>query len=180
MNFVFDANYPHTTRGTVSQHIINPGTYARSQQSAPSDILSGHWPLQDINFHVQLDHAISEWKSSFYQEIDIVEQKGVDNFSASSFNAVNELMNVWLKVAKKMEFYRLDADFKKLVFNKNGLYRLYDFGNLKSIYLLSEIEKYRALEEGTTLSDLHMEEHASIFRDVSLKIGRHVLTELKR
>jgi len=46
--------------------------------------------------------------------------------------------------------------------------------------LLSEIEKYRSLEEGTTLSDLHMEENASIFRDVSLKIGRHVLTELRR
>ena len=109
-----------------------------------------------------------------------VEQKGVENFSESDFSKINELMSVWLKVAKKMEFYRLDADFKKLIFNKNGIYRLYDFGNLKSIYLLSEIEKYRSLEEGTTLSELHMEEHASIFRDVSLKIGRHVLTELKK
>jgi len=89
-------------------------------------------------------------------------------------------MSIWLRVVKKMEFYRLEADFKKIAFNKNGLYKLYDLGNLKSIYLLSEIEKYRSLEEGTTLSDLHMEENASIFRDVSLKIGRHVLTELRR
>ena len=51
---------------------------------------------------------------------------------------------------------------------------------MQSIYLLSQIEKYKAIEEGTTLSEIEMEEHASIFRDVSLKIGKHVLTELKK
>ena len=41
---------------------------------------------------------------------------------------------------------------------------------------MSEIEKYKAPEEAATLQELKMEENASIFRDVSLKIGKHVLT----
>ena len=79
-----------------------------------------------------------------------------------------------------MEFYRLEGEFRELTFGPYGLYRLYDLGNLRSIFLLSEIEKYRPLPEGTTLYELEREERASIFRDVSLKIGRHVLEELKK
>ena len=93
---------------------------------------------------------------------------------------MHDLLEIWLKVMKKMEFYRVETDFKKLTFGNYGLYRLYDIGNLKSIYLLSEIEKYKAPEEASTLQELKMEENASIFRDVSLKIGKHVLAELKK
>ena len=109
-----------------------------------------------------------------------VEKNNAEPWSDVDFEPLNELLNLWLKVVKKMEFYRLEADFKKLTFEEYGLYRLYDFGNLQSIFLLSEIEKFRTSDEGSTLSDLKMEEGASIFRDVSLKIGKHVLLELKR
>ena len=50
-----------------------------------------------------------------------------------------------------MEYYRFETDFRKLTFNNYGLFRLYDYGNLQSIFLLSEIEKYRSAEEGSTL-----------------------------
>jgi plasmid maintenance system antidote protein VapI len=48
--------------------------------------------------------------------------------------------------------------------------------------LLSEIEKYRAKnaeEETLMLSDLKKDEMEIIYRDVCLKISRHLLTELK-
>jgi hypothetical protein len=51
---------------------------------------------------------------------------------------------------------------------------------LRCIYLLSEIQKYgNPQPEGLTLAELRREEVEIIFRDVSLKLSKHILSELR-
>jgi hypothetical protein len=179
MNFVFEANYPHSSRGSLAQPLLSPPEYSSPTLDRICQVLLGHWPLQDINAHVRIDNALSEWQLAFQAEMKHLAASGLECWPGVDFDNLNRLLEVWLKVVKKMEFYRLEGDFKQLSFHPHGLYQIYNHGNLKSIYLLSEIEKYRPLEEGSNFSQLQAEEQASIFRDVCLKIGRHVLVELK-
>lgn len=118
------------------------------------ELLDAYWPLQDINFHSKLDYAISLWQEHFFKEMRNLVEIDIQSWPHANFNAINQLLETWLRVVKKMEFYRLEGDFRNLVFHPHGLYTLYQHGNLKSIYILNELQKYRTLEEADILSEL--------------------------
>ena len=85
----------------------------------------------------------------------LLETKG--ETSKTDFDETNDMLKLWLDVVKKMEFYRLDGEFRQLTFSSIGLYQLFKYGNLRSVYLLSEIEKYRSCDEGITISEMKLE-----------------------
>ena len=146
MNLLFESNYPHTSRGTVIQPLLSPKTTSLQTKDQLTTILCSHWPLQDLNFHIRLDQALAQWQLLFFEEMEQIQKQTDKHNEELDYSKLNDLLEIWLKVVKKMEFYRVESDFKKLTFHRYGLYRLYDLGDLKSIYLLSEIEKYKASE----------------------------------
>lgn len=52
-----------------------------------------------------------------------------------------------LKIMKKMQFYRIGFNNQKLFYSNHGLLRLYVVADLKSVTLLTELEKYSPKEE---------------------------------
>lgn len=179
MNLVFEQHYPHASRGSITQPLCRIKNKIKGTYHELLQLFDAQWPLHDLNFYAQLDHAITLWQELFYREMQILANRGLLGWAESDYAYINNLLDLWLKVVKKIEFYRLDGEFKELIFHPFGLYSLYEHGNMRSIYLLSEIEKYRSFDDATTLRELKKEEQSSIFHDVSLKIARHVLTELK-
>lgn len=79
-----------------------------------------------------------------------------------------------------MEFYRIEPYLRRLFNHTNGLLAMVASAPLRCIYLLSEIQKYgNPQPEGLTLAELRREEVEIIFRDVSLKLSKHILSELR-
>ena len=86
MNFIFESTYPHASRGVIIQPLHCPKSPCLLTKDELKTLLCSHWPLQDINFHVRLDQAISQWQTIFFKEMKIVESKNVLECSEADFS----------------------------------------------------------------------------------------------
>lgn len=121
---------------------------------ARADLVSKSWPHNSLDFYISLDVALGEFKQELCESVRRV--RACPGETASSGKLVVQLQE-WLRIIKKIEFYHIESNNKNLFYAQDGLLDLYECGSLQAIYLLSEIEKYRAKnteEETLTLSDL--------------------------
>lgn len=126
-------------------------------KACAADIVNKSWPHNSLDFYIWLEVGLSEVKEELRAEVGKVLASQRNRCQQTSMAKLVLQLRDWLRIIKKIEFYHIDTNTKDLFYAENGLLALYECGNLQTIYLLSEIEKYRsknAEEEGLTLSDL--------------------------
>ena len=74
MNLLFESTYPHASRGTVVQPLLSPKATSLFTKDQLKTVLCSHWPLQDLNFHIRLDQAVSQWQLLFFEEMENFER----------------------------------------------------------------------------------------------------------